>query len=128
MPSNFRWRLAPIRSEMLLASIRGVPPSPRAAIARSGISGSHRRYLAITPDRRPEVSTPNRISRLSQQEALAREPRPKVRGEHYTLQGDRRPVQHGGGAEGNPENPPSSAASPNAGKLVEQSRRRGSSR
>jgi hypothetical protein len=59
MPSNFRWRLAPIRSEMLRASIRGVPPSPRVAIARAGISGSHRRYLAITPGRRPEVSTPN---------------------------------------------------------------------
>src|SRR5918999_2434240 len=112
-PSNFRWRLAPIRSEIALASIRGVSPSPKEAIARSGISGSHPRYLAITPGRRPEVSTPNRVPRLSQQEALAREPRPKVRGDNYTPRVGRWPVRqpgtgqprnyHGGGAERNLE-------------------------
>jgi hypothetical protein len=59
IPSNFRCRRAPTLSERLLASIRGVSPSPRVAIARSGISGSHRRYLAITPGLRPEVCTPN---------------------------------------------------------------------
>jgi hypothetical protein len=58
-PSNFRWRLTPSLSERLRASIRGVPPSPSEAMAPSGISGSHRRYLTITPSRKPEVSTPN---------------------------------------------------------------------
>jgi hypothetical protein len=49
IPSNFRNRRAPTRSEILVASIRGVSPSPMVAMASSGISGSHLRYLRITP-------------------------------------------------------------------------------
>src|SRR5215212_4950506 len=49
MPSNFKNRRAPTRSEILTASIRGVSPSPMVATASSGISGSHPRYLRITP-------------------------------------------------------------------------------
>src|SRR5215212_5727906 len=51
MPSNFKNSLAPMRSETLRASIRGVSPSPMVAIASSGISGSHSRYLRTTPCR-----------------------------------------------------------------------------
>src|SRR5215211_3029069 len=49
IPSNFKKRRAPALSERVGASIRGVSPSPKVAIAPSGISGSHRRYLLITP-------------------------------------------------------------------------------
>jgi hypothetical protein len=49
IPSNFRNRRALRRSEILVASIRGVSPSPIVAMASSGISGSHPRYLRITP-------------------------------------------------------------------------------
>jgi hypothetical protein len=43
IPSNFKKRRAPILSERVGASIRGVPPSPSVAIAPSGISGNHPR-------------------------------------------------------------------------------------
>jgi hypothetical protein len=59
IPSNLRYRRAPILSERVGASKRGVSPSPNVAIARSGISGSHRRYRAITPRRGLEMRTPN---------------------------------------------------------------------
>ena len=49
IPSNFKNRRAPTRSEMVGASISGVPPSPMVAMASSGISGNHPRYLSITP-------------------------------------------------------------------------------
>jgi hypothetical protein len=59
IPSNFKKRRAPALFERVGASIRGVSPSPKEAIAESGISGSHRPYLLITPCPISCVRTPN---------------------------------------------------------------------
>ena len=63
IPSNFKKRRAPTRSDRVGASIRGVSPSPMVVTASSGISGNHPRYRRMTP--RLVVHVPTSIKTLA---------------------------------------------------------------
>src|SRR4028119_1330824 len=60
IPSNFKKRLAPTRSESVWASIRGVSPSPMVVTASSGMDGNQPRNRRITPCLNTRVCTPIR--------------------------------------------------------------------